>query len=180
MLDIKDQATQAALLMQVISAIESGETDVLADLGLTGPSLDTLRDLKAYELVRLLGRNLGLSLQVNANQLMHEVRTLQDQFSRQIALEFFVTKGAPTNLICRVFHLSRDEVSSVVKAINKPVKAEAVTNAVRAQIEASWLALRSAHANGSQAHWMALAEAFPDLNLATLHNVIAAFERLGR
>jgi hypothetical protein len=180
MLEIKDHATQASLLIQVIAAIESGQTDALSDLGLAGPSLDTLRDLRAYELVRLLGRNLGFSLALNANQLMHEVRALQDQISRQLALEFFITKGAPTNLIQRLFHLPRDEVKGLAKAMNQSVRPSQVSNAKRAQIEAQWLELRRVHATGSKDHWMALAQAFPDLTLATLHNVIVAFERLGQ
>lgn len=182
MLEINDQGTQAQLLMQLLEAIESGRAQELAEVGIPGATQDMLRQLKAYEVVRLMRRNLGFVAHVNANQITHEVRTLRDQMQRQVNLEYFVARAAPGVLIQRLFRLQRDELTSVTRALAKHQQPDTkhLSLRLRSQIEAAWLDLGRTHAKGSIEHWMALAEQFQEINLAGLHSVVASFERLGK
>lgn len=179
MLAVRDTGTQAQLLAQLLIAIESGESTVLQDFGVPSVVLDLLRDLKGFEIARLLGRDLGFSVQLDHKQLVHEVRVLKDQIERQTALEYFIARGATTSLIQHVFRLSRSDIVATKKMFTPMDKVSSIPTRDRERIETMWIDLRGQHAPNSAGMWIALGEAFPDYTLATLHNVITSFERLG-
>jgi Protein of unknown function (DUF2857) len=191
MLLLKDSEIQFQLLSHLVTLVEQGQLDALADGGLDPHVMDQLRELRASDLRRLSSQPLGLELTINTPSLAHQVRSLSEQREAQLRLEYFVTARAPTSLLRELFPISRVEIAHLRSQLGldaSDIKPQALSEVLHREVLDVWLTLRASvdwvkAARAQHQHvWQCLHEHFKPrkLTLATLYSQVLSFERLGQ
>jgi hypothetical protein len=188
-----DPQIQKLLLDLLISAVEAGDVQRLIDAGLPAALLDDLRQLRGFEVARLIYRDLGFSLGVDGNALAHQIQVLKLQLDDQRTREQFILAGCPTALAFRLFRMSKRDLVALRLSLgvgSDIVGSGHVRLTQRCDIEEAWLATRPDRfqwlAAGSTealqaeiAAWKALMKACPGFSLHALYAVVMHFERFG-
>lgn len=187
----RDPQIQKFCLDLIILAIESGESRRLVDAGLDAALLDEIRDLKSYEIARLIQMDLGFGLVVHQGALAHQIGVLKHRLHEQRLVEMFIARGCPTPLAIRLFKLQKRDVLAyrLSLGVSNPAS-ETQPSPAKRRIEESWLAYRPTHFNwltqpvgerlrAEIAAWKKLMEAFPHTSLMSLYQVVVRFERCG-
>lgn len=186
-----DPQTQKLVLDLLTTAVEAGHHQPLIDAGLPASLLDELRQLRSFELTRLIHRDLNFGLVIDSTALTHQIHILKAQLDDQRIREQFIGAGCPTPLAQRLFRMNKRDVLALrlSLAVAKPLGAVR-SPAQRHNIEDRWLALRPTGFEWCQRHtpaslkaeiksWQALMREFSGLSLHSLYQVVMRFERFG-
>ena len=185
-----DPQVQKFILDLITGAIEAGEHQQLINAGVPAELLDELRELKSYELTRLIQRDLCFTLVLDSVALSHQIRVLKLQLDEQRTRELFIGRGCPTPLAARLFRMGKRDVLALRLSLGMPRPAMGLRPSQKPVVEDAWIRCRPPNfcwwaplTNESLRteleSWKALLAEFPELNLLTLYQIVMRFERFG-
>lgn len=186
-----DPQVQKLLLDLLTTAVEAGDHHRLIEAGLPATLLDDLRQLRSYEVTRLIHRDLNFGLLVDSTAMAHQIHILKAQLDDQRTREQFVAAGCPTPLALRLFRMNKRDVLAMRLSLNVGRPTGAVRSAAqRQQVEDRWLAMRPVGFEWCRSQtpellkaevrcWQALMREFSGFSLHSLYQVVMRFERFG-
>ena len=145
---IRDQQLRLLVLAQLIRELQRGAEERLPPPdGFTARQLEELRSLTSDELVRLSEMTEPrVAIQIDAGSLEHGLRQVDYLNKRSRQLEFFITHGATSTMLTKLFRISSADVtlkrrlfSGTSSALRRP---SMPPHAVREQIQARWHEIR--------------------------------------
>lgn len=183
-----DPQVQKFILDLITGAIEAGEHEYLMNAGVPAELLDELRELKSYELTRLIQRDLNFSLVLDSVALSHQIHVLKLQLDEQRTREFFIGRGCPTPLAARLFRMGKRDVLAMRLSLGTPKPMMSLKPSLKPVVEDAWLRCRPANfcwwaplttesVKAEVRSWQVLLAEFPELNLLTLYQIVMRFER---
>lgn len=167
-------------LSLLLTRLERGEPVTPDDGGLNERALQRLRSLPLGELARLSAiKHLRVGIQVDGDSLDYALRTL-DRLSRESTLlERCVAHHAPRALLAELFGPQAIALAGRQRRQRgeqaprgRPRLPDSQT---RDSIHARWHALQASALNPAE-RYLALAEAYPELSLTSLHAVVHEFD----
>lgn len=167
-------------LSLLLTRLERGEPVTPDDGGLNERALQRLRSLPLGELARLAAiKHLRVGILVDGDSLDYALRIL-DRLSRESGLlERCVAHHAPRALLAELFGPQAIALAGRQRRQRgeqaprgRPRLPDAVT---RDGIHARWHALLASGLNPAE-RYLALADAYPELSLASLHAVVHEFD----
>lgn len=112
-LSILDPTTKRLVLEQLIEQVESSLEDLLK-LGLDPELLDSLRNRPVRDFLRAGQMStLELSVELDEGNLRYVFMRTVDERRDQSLREYFVKNGASTEILNRLFKMSRDEIAAL-------------------------------------------------------------------
>lgn len=186
-----DPQVQKLLLDLLTTAVEAGEHHSLIEAGLPASLLDELRELRSYEVARLIHRDLNFGLLVDSTAMAHQIHILKAQLDDQRIREQFVAAGCPTPLALRLFRMNKRDVLAMRLSLNVGRPIGTVRSATqRHQVEDRWLELRPQGFDWCKPlspetlqaevkSWQTLMREFSGFSLHSLYQVVMRFERFG-
>lgn len=177
-LDEPHQRFQALSLL--LTRLERSETQPLEDTGLDQHALDRLRRLPIPELARLASiKQLRVGIELDGDSLTHALRTLDRMGREAHMLERCVALHAPRALLTELFG---PQAVALGRRLRRRMGEQAPRGrpslpdpATRDCIHARWHVVCEDHLPPTE-RWLTLAEAFPELTLASLHAVLHEFD----
>ena len=167
-------------LSLLLARLERGEPVTPDDGGLNERAIQRLRSLPVGELARLAAiKHLRVGILVDGDSLDYALRTL-DRISRESTLlERCVAHHAPRALLAELFGpqaialacRQRRRRGEQAPRGRPPLPDEET----RDSIHTRWHALQASSLNPAE-RYLALAEAYPELSLASLHAVVHEFD----
>jgi hypothetical protein len=145
---IRDQQLRLLVLAQLIRELQRGaEARLPPPEGFSARQLEELRSLTSDELVRLSEMTEPrVAIQIDAGSLEHGLRQVDYLNKRSRQLEFFITHGATSTMLTKLFRISSADVtlkrrlfSGTSSSLRRP---SMPTHAVREQIQARWYGIR--------------------------------------
>lgn len=185
-----DPQVQKFILDLITGAIEAGEHEQLMNAGVPAELLDELRELKSYELNRLIQRDLSFCLVLNSVALSHQIHVLKLQLDEQRTREFFIGRGCPTPLAARLFRMGKRDVLAMRLSLGTPKPVISLRSSQKTVVEDAWIRCRPPNfcwwapltnepLRVELQSWKRLMTEFPELNLLTLYQIVMRFERFG-
>ena len=148
MIVIRDQQLRFMLLANLIRELQKNaqENGPLPE-GFTERQVEELQSLSSAELGRLSEMTEPrVAIQIDAGSLEHGLRQVDYLNKRSRQLEFFITHGATSTMLTKLFRISSADVtlkrrlfSGTSSSLRRP---SMPPHAVREQIQASWYAIR--------------------------------------
>ena len=148
MIVVRDQQLRLLALAQLIRELqEAARNKTPPPAGFTDQQVEELSALSSAELVRLAEMTEPrVAIQIDAGSLEHGLRQVDYLNKRSRQLEFFITHGATSTMLTRLFRISSADVtlkrrlfSGTSSALRRP---SMPTHAVREQIQARWYEIR--------------------------------------
>jgi hypothetical protein len=180
MITLNDPHQRLLALSVLLARLEQDELAEAADTGLSAPLLERLRGLPATELVRLAAiKHLRIGIRLDPASLDYALRILDRLNAESRLLERCIAHQAPRALLAELFgpqavtlairHRLRQGESA---PRGRPPLPDPDT---RDRIHARWHALQATALHAAE-RYLALAEDYPELTLASLHAVVHEFE----
>ena len=183
MIPLDDPHQRLLALSVLLARLEQGEPGALseaADTGLSNPLMERLRGLRATELIRLAAiKHLRIGIRLDPSSLDYALRTLDRLNSESRLLESCIAHQAPRALLAELFG-----PQAVTLAIRHRLRqGEPAPRGrpplpdpdTRDRIHTRWHALQEVTLHPAE-RYLALAEDYPGLTLASLHAVVHEFE----
>ncbi len=175
---ITDPKHAVDLLLHLIDRADQGDLDALLE-HISPELLDQLRNKTAAELLRLIevGGNI-VSVLINERTLRYAEHKLAQQYRRGTAMVWFLKRGAPQAMMLELFGLTdrayRD-LRTAAGETGRPGRTQMPSQDTRRAIRQTWaqpLVARDAHEEEIVTRYKRLAEAWPDVPLASLYAII--------
>ena len=163
----------------LLARLEQGGLAIAREVGLDEQLFQRLRSLPAAELARLSSiKHLKVAIVVDGSSLDYALRTLERLSRERRLLECCIDRHAPRALLTELFGPQAVTFATLHRMRlgersfrGRPSLPDPDT---RDRIHASWHALADRFAHPAE-RYLALAEDFPGLSLASLHAVVNEF-----
>jgi len=148
MIVIRDQQLRLLVLAQLIRDLQQRAQDKSPPpAGFTERQVEELRSLSSDELVKLSEMtDPRVAIEIDAGSLEHGLRQVDYLSKRSRQLEYFITHGATSNMLTKLFRISSADVtlkrrlfSGTSSALRRP---SMPPHAVREQIQRRWYEIR--------------------------------------
>jgi hypothetical protein len=175
---------RVAVLRQLIRAIERGEGDQLAEVGVSHTDQALLSALTVRQVSDLAQMPyLQFRVVCDFSRLSFAIETLRDVHERQIKADYFIAHGASLAQLQDLFGLSRDEVRArrtVLRANHGRGRPALPPHEIREQIAAAWGAMVNARGDAAvsgpereeASRYLCLHKQFPDVSIAALEAIV--------
>jgi len=185
MIVVRDQQLRLLALAQLIRELQEAERNKTPPpAGFTEQQVEELSTLSSAELVRLSEMTEPrVAIQIDAGSLEHGLRQVDYLNKRSRQLEFFITHGATSNMLTKLFRISSADVtlkrrlfSGTASSLRRP---SMPPHAVRERIQASWYEVRKGKEREPvrAEDYEALHTQFAQYTFATLWAVVHEFDR---
>lgn len=175
---IKDPATRAFLLSQLVAQLESSDPNIMGQIlatGITPHVLDRLRNLTLSDIARFAAGTYGLSIAVDSRLLGQDIIRIERAREDRSLYEGFVRAGASPRLVARLFGVADVEVRRLRRLIAPEAAAggrpRLPDDEQRQAIRHRWQALQEEPIPERQRYW-SLSRSFPELPIAALEYVL--------
>ncbi|HST02707.1 MAG TPA: STY4526/YPO1902 family pathogenicity island replication protein [Usitatibacter sp.] len=184
MIVVRDQQLRLLALAQLIRELqEAARNKTPPPAGFSDQQVEELSTLSSAELVRLSEMTEPrVAIQIDAGSLEHGLRQVDYLNKRSRQLEFFITHGATSNMLTKLFRISSADVtlkrrlfSGTASSLRRP---SMPPHAVREQIPARWFEVRKGKEREPvrAEDYEELHADFPRYTFATLWAVVHEFD----
>ena len=181
---IRDQQLRLLVLGQLIRELQQAAHDKTPPPeGFTQAQAEELAAISSAELVKLAEMTEPrVAVQIDVGSLEHGLRQVDYLNKRSRQLEYFVTHGATSNMLSKLFRISSADVtlkrrlfSGTSSALRRPAMPP---HAVREKIQQRWFEIRRGKEREPvrAEDYEALHEGFPQHTFATLWAVVHEFD----
>ena len=185
MIVIRDQQLRLMLLAHLIRELQKAAEDQgAAPDGFTEKQIEELQALSSAELVRLSEMpEPRVAIQIDAGSLEHGLRQVDYLTKRSRQLEYFITHGATSNMLTKLFKISSADVtlkrrllSGAPSSLRRP---SMPPHAMRERITNRWFEIRKGKEREPfrADDYEVLHREFPQYTFATLWAVIHEFDK---
>ena len=186
MIVIRDQQLRLLVLAQLVRELQAsaqGEAAPPPPAGFTAQQVEELRSLSTAELVKLSEMTEPrVAVQIDAGSLEHGLRQVDYLSKRSRQLEFFITHGATSSMLTKLFKISSADVtlkrrlfSGTASSLRRPAMPP---HPVRELIQKRWFEVRKGKEREPERaeDYEELHQHFPLLTFATLYAVVHEFD----
>ena len=167
------------LLGQLVSHLESADQSNIAQLvksGLSAETLQGLRNLTLADTVRFANGYLGISINIDCQELTQQLSRMDRAKADRQQYEAFVRGGASVRLAARLFGVSEIDVRRLRKVLAPETAAggrpRLPAEDGREDIQAAWRELQQQTGLSERERWWLLASSFTGLSILTLEAVV--------
>ena len=185
MIVIRDQQLRLLVLGQLIRELQQATQDKMPPPeGFTERQAEELAALSSAELVKLSEMTEPrVAVQIDMGSLEHGLRQVDYLNKRSRQLEFFITHGATSNMLTKLFRISSADVtlkrrlfSGTSSSLRRP---SMPPHPVRERIQARWFEIRKGKEREPERaeDYEALHHDFSQQTFATLYAVVHEFDK---